>query len=196
MQGALKNAYLSEEDYLAEEMLRQDKNEYVSGQVFAMTGASKPHNRIAGNVYVAFRANASKNCRVSVSDIKFKADQLYYYPDVMVACKPESSEYSETQPCLIVEVISPSTETVDRGEKLHNYLKVAALEAYLLVSQKERRVDVYRRSGALWLFESMTDSGKIQLNCPSMTLTLDAIYSNVKVDTELLRSAGNASENN
>jgi translation elongation factor EF-Tu-like GTPase len=64
MQGALKNLYLSEEEYLAVELLSQNKNEYVSSQVFAMTGASKPHNKITGNVYVALRANASKNCRV------------------------------------------------------------------------------------------------------------------------------------
>jgi Uma2 family endonuclease len=187
MQGALKNPYLSEEEYLAVELLSQDKNEYVSGQVFAMTGASALHNQIAGNIYVALRAKASKDCRVFISDIKFKADQLYYYPDVMVACKPESSEYSETQPCLIVEVLSPSTESVDRGEKLHNYQKADALEAYLLVSQKERRVDVFKRNGGGWQFESVT-IGEIELSCPRMRLSLDTVYQDIELDAELTRA--------
>jgi Uma2 family endonuclease len=188
MQGALKNPYVSEADYLAEEMLRQDKNEYVSGQVFAITGASKPHNKIALNVAIALNSAASSQCRVSMSDIKFKADQLYYYPDVMVACKADSNDYSETQPCLIVEVLSPSTESVDRGEKLHNYQKVPELEAYLLVSQKERRVDVYKRSGSVWQFESVT-SGEIELSCPRMTLSLEEIYKNVILDAEIKRAS-------
>lgn len=187
MQGALKIPYVSEDDYLAKEMLRQDKNEYVNGQVFAMTGASAPHNQIAGNVYVALRAKASKDCRVFISDLKFKADQLYYYPDVMVACTPQLNVYSESQPCLIVEVLSPSTESVDRGEKLHNYQKASALEAYLLVSQKERRVDVYRRNDGSWQFESVI-SGEIELSCPRMRLSLDAIYQDVELDAELTRA--------
>ena len=190
MSSALKLTSISEADYLAAELTSKDKHEYASGQVFAMSGASIRHNEIALNIATALRIHASKQCRVSMSEVKFKAQQLYYYPDVMVSCEPKSDAYCKSKPCLIVEVLSESTESMDRGEKLHNYQKVPELEAYLLVSQKERRVDVYRRSGAVWLFESITDNGEIKLSCHDMTLTLDAIYSDVEVDTELLRNAG------
>jgi Uma2 family endonuclease len=187
MQGALKDPHLDEADYLAAELTSKDKHEYVSGQVFAMSGASLRHNQISLNIAFALRSSASKECRVSMADVRFKAQQLYYYPDVMVSCEPKSDAYCESQPCLIVEVLSESTESVDRGEKLHNYQKVPELEAYLLVSQKERRVDVYQRSSGVWLFESVTGNGEVLLTCPRMTLTLDAIYENIEVDAEITR---------
>jgi len=183
MSSALKNPQLSEAEYLSAELASQDKHEFVSGQVFAMSGASIRHNQISLNIAIALRANASNRCRVSISDVKFKANKLYYYPDVMVSCAPKSDEYCESQPCLIVEVLSESTEGIDRGEKLHNYQKAPELEAYLLVSQKERRVDVFKRSGAFWRFESVTEGGQVELSCPEMTLTLDAVYQGVEVDT-------------
>lgn len=188
MTSALKSPYISEADYLSAELAGQEKHEYVSGRVFAMSGASIRHNQIAVNVLFAMRSKASSQCRTSISDIKFKASQLYYYPDVMVSCAPKSDEYCESQPCLIVEVLSESTESVDRGEKLHNYQKVPELEAYLLVSQKERRVDVFRRSGAFWRFESVTEGGEIELSCPQMVLTLDSVYHGVELGAgEVLR---------
>ena len=191
MSSALKNPHVSEAEYLSAELTSQDKHEFVSGQVFAMSGASIRHNQISLNIAIALRIKASNRCRVSIADVKFKANQLYYYPDVMVSCAPKSDEYCESQPCLIVEVLGESTESIDRGEKLHNYQKAPELEAYLLVSQKERRVDVFKRSGAFWRFESVTDGGEIELSCPEMTLSLDSIYQGVEVGTgEALRSAG------
>ena len=190
MSSALKNPQISEAEYLSAELTRQDKHEFVSGQVFAMSSASIRHNQIAVNVLFSLRSKASSKCRVSISDVKFKANQLYYYPDVIMSCAPKSDEYCESQPCLIVEVLSESTESIDRGEKLHNYQKAPELEAYLLVSQKERRVDVFKRSGAFWRFESVTDGGEIELSCPEMTLSLASIYQGVEVGTEeALRSA-------
>ena len=190
MSSALKNPQVSEAEYLSAELTGQDKHEFVSGQVFAMSGASIRHNQISLNIAIALRLKASNSCRVSISDVKFKAHQLYYYPDVMVSCAPKSEEYCESQPCLIVEVLSESTESIDRGEKLHNYQKAPELESYLLVSQKERRVDVFKRIGAFWRFESVTDGGEIELSCPEMTLSLESIYQGVEVGNgEALRSA-------
>jgi Uma2 family endonuclease len=81
-----------------------------------------------------------------------------------------------------VEVLSDATESVDRGEKLHHYQKVPELEAYLLVSQKERRVDVFKRAGAFWRFESLTDDSVIEIVCLAMQLSLAAIYQGVLLD--------------
>jgi Uma2 family endonuclease len=179
MTSALKNPDTSEADYLAAELLSQEKSEYAGGQVFAMAGTSIRRNRIALNTAVALNAKASNDCRVSISDVKFKAKQLYYYPDVMVACASNTDSHCETQPCLIVEVLSDSTEAIDRGKKMHNYQRVPELETYLLVSQSERRIDVYTRAGAFWRFESLVDDAEIALSCPEMRLSLAAIYARV-----------------
>ena len=183
MSSFLKNPQIGEAEYLTAELSGRDKHEYVSGRVFAMSGASIRHNQIAVNILFALREKASSHCRVSISDVKFKADKLYYYPDVMVSCAAKSDEYCESQPCLVVEVLSELTKGIDRGEKLHNYQKAPELEAYLLVSQKERRVDVFQRSSAFWRFESVTQGGQIELSCPEMTLTLDSVYHRVEVDS-------------
>jgi len=194
MSGSIKKPDVSESEYLKAELSGREKHEYISGQVFAMSGATIRHNQIAINILIALRSKASSRFRVSIADVKFKAHQLYYYPDVMVSCAPQSDAYCESQPCLVVEVLSESTESIDRGEKLHNYKKTPELEAYMLVSQTERRVDIFKRSGAFWRFESVTDSalsgGQIALSCPEMTLSLDAIYQGVAVgDDELTRQS-------
>ena len=183
MTSALKSPHTSEADYLAAELLSQEKSEYAGGQVFAMAGTSIRHNQISGNIYVELRAKASNNCRVSFADVKFKAKQLYYYPDVMVACASNIDSHCETQPCLIVEVLSESTEAIDRGEKMHNYQRVPELETYILVSQSERRVDVYTRAGAFWRFESLVDDAEIALSCPEMRLSLASIYQRIEFDS-------------
>ena len=182
MTSALKSPYTSEAEYLAAELLSQEKNEYAGGQVFAVAGTSIRHNQISGNIYLALRAKASSDCRVSIADVKFKAKQLYYYPDVMVACGSNTDTHCETQPCLIVEVLSDSTEAIDRSEKMYNYQLVPALETYMLVSQSERRVDVYTRAGAFWRFESLVGDAEIALSCPEMRLSLVAIYERIVFD--------------
>jgi Uma2 family endonuclease len=100
----------------------------------------------------------------------------------MVACAAQTDAHCETQPCLVVEVLSDATESVDRGEKLHHYQKVPELEACLLVSQKERRVDVFKRAGVFWRFESLTDDAAIEIACLAMQLSLDAICQAVLFD--------------
>ena len=114
------------------------RHEYVGGMVHAMTGASRRHNRISLNIARKL-ADAAEGtpCRVYISDMKvLTPDDLGYYPDVMVACgsAPED-EYLETDPCLIVEVLSPNTESKDRREKLVAYMKIPSLRTYLILDQ-------------------------------------------------------------
>ena len=94
----------------------------------------------------------------------------------MVVCEPNSDAFVETTPCLIVEVLSDSTEAIDRREKLNNYRKISHLKAYVLISQHARLVEVYRRSGIGWLLETYQADQVIQLDCPKTDLTLSAIY--------------------
>lgn len=174
---------MSIQEYLAFEEKSTVKHEFAAGQIFAMAGASERHNRIAMNVAGHLhQATRRSECTTFVSDMRVKIDQVIYYPDVMVACEATDTDpYLKTAPCLIVEVLSPGTERIDRGEKLYNYRQIAELQAYVLISQNVVRVDVYRRSGAQWLFESyalLSDS--IALDCPETALNLADIYERIE----------------
>lgn len=174
---------MSVQEYLALEEKSAIKHEYASGQVFAMAGASERHNRIGGNVFANLHAACkSSACTPYISDMRIKIDQVIYYPDIMVACEASDRDpYLKTAPSLIVEVLSASTERIDRGEKLYNYRQIAELKAYVLISQEEVRVDVYRRSGAQWLFESYSNlSDTLHLDCPKTALTLAEIYERIE----------------
>ncbi len=174
---------MSIQEYLAFEEKSAIKHEYAAGQVFAMAGASERHNRIAMNLGSNLhQATRRSECTTFISDMRVKIDQVIYYPDIMVACEVSDRDpYLKTAPCLIVEVLSPSTERIDRGEKLYNYRQIAELKAYVLISQEEVRVDVYRRAGAQWLFESYSNlSDTLHLDCPKTELTLAEIYERIE----------------
>ncbi len=171
---------VSVEDYLRLEETSPVKHEYVAGDIYALAGASRRHNRIAGNVFAALLA-ASRGgpCRVSISDVKLRATgEVYYYPDVMVACGEEPEEPNlEQDPCLLVEVVSPSTAPVDLREKLLVYKHIASLRAYLIVHQDRRGVERHwRDDDGTWRYASLTESGRISCPCPEVELTLDQIY--------------------
>ncbi|HEV2129193.1 MAG TPA: Uma2 family endonuclease [Thermomicrobiales bacterium] len=111
-------------------------DECVGGRLYAMTGTSRRHNTIAFNIARKL-ADAAEGtpCRVYMSDVKVRTpDDAFYYPDVIAACEPEPDDpYVEHQPCLLVEVVSPSTESIDRREKLAAYKKIPPVKSYLIV---------------------------------------------------------------
>ena len=174
---------MSIQEYLAFEEKSTVKHEFAAGQVFAMAGASERHNRISGNVFAHLHSVCKgSQCTPFVSDMRVKIDQVIYYPDVMVACDASDRDpYLKTAPCLIIEVLSDSTERIDRGEKLYNYRQIAELKAYVLISQNEVRVDVYRRSNQQWLFESYAAlNDKVHLDCPETELSLAEVYERIE----------------
>src|SRR5665811_429592 len=121
---AESHKFMGVEDYLEFEKDAPIRHEYVDGQLHAMTGTSKRHNLVAGNIYSALRvASMNTPCQVYMSDVKVQIPgSVFYYPDVVVACETESDDpYTEQHPCLIVEVISPSTAAKDHREKLEAY---------------------------------------------------------------------------
>jgi Uma2 family endonuclease len=177
------NPALSIAEYLAFEEKSLSKHEYAVGQIFPMAGASERHNRIGGNVFARLHAASKGGPRTPyISDMRVKIDQVIYYPDVMVSCDTEDRDpYLKSNPCLIIEVLSPSTERIDRGEKLYNYRQIAALQAYVLVSQDATRVDVYRRADGLWLFETYTElSDVISFECLDTQVSLAEIYERIE----------------
>ena len=180
MNAIKREPLLSVEDYLAGERVSEMRHEYAAGQVFAMAGGSKLHNRISLKLASLLQA-APGACVTHMADVLVRIDQVFYYPDVMVVCEPNTDAYVETNPCLIVEVLSDSTESIDRREKLYNYQRIAHLQAYVLVAQNERRVDVFRRAGKIWTFETHAGDSEITFDCPVLSITLEQLYGGMGV---------------
>jgi Uma2 family endonuclease len=176
------------EEYFDFEDRSPTRHEYVDGEVFAMSGVTRRHNDIAGNVYIRLRTAArGGRCRVHMSDVKLRVDRVIYYPDVMAGCgTPPADERLEVAPSLIVEVLSPSTQSTDRREKLMVYKGISSLTAYLIVDQMQRRVDRHWRDDAGgWRHDVIVDNGALPVAFGplSLTLTLDEIYEGVTLPT-------------
>ena len=173
------------EDYLRLEEGATERHEYVDGRLFARVGASDTHSLIVFNAVMALGGRTREaQCRLYAESMKLRVSPgVFYYPDLMVICDPRDDEaYFKRRPCLILEVLSPSTERVDRGEKLFNYRQIETLEAYLLVHQDQARVEVYARAeDGKWSYEVLDGTGSITLPCPEGELALSELYDGVTV---------------
>ncbi|MDP2751873.1 MAG: Uma2 family endonuclease [Rhodocyclaceae bacterium] len=173
--------WVSVADYLAEEEKSQERHEYLGGEVYAMSGASARHNVISGNLFAALRTHlAGGPCRTFIHDVKVHlataSDDYFYYPDVMVACRPEdNASHWRDSPCVLVEVISPTTERIDRREKLLAYREIAALEEYVVIAQDRHEVLVYRRTRQ-WRVERFTPPDELILPCLNFHLPVEMLY--------------------
>ena len=140
------------EEYLELEANSRVRHEYLAGEVFAMCGVTPRHNRIASRLHGAFRDHLKGGpCESYISEVAVKLrmsrDDYAYYPDVMVVCGREKEEERFfTDPKLIVEVLSPSTASVDRHEKRIAYRGIPALEEYVVVAQESVEVTIFRRT--------------------------------------------------
>ncbi len=169
---------LTFEAYLEFEAASPLRHEYVAGEVYAMTGASRRHNRIVGNIYTSFRAAANGGpCQVFMEAVKLRVGDDFYYPDLIVTCSAtDTDELIVREPCLLVEVTSPDTARSDRTDKLLAYRGIPSLEAYLIVEQAWRRVEQhYRDVNGRWQRENIQE-GSVPVPCPEKELTLDEIY--------------------
>lgn len=176
---------LSVAEYLEAEKESPVRHEYVDGQIYAMAGASDRHNRIAINLTGRLDDKLGDGpCEVFMADMKVWVNEtVYYYPDVVVACDgPGADEYYRKQPRLIIEVSSPSTERIDRSEKLLAYKQVKSLKEYVIVSQDRVRIEVFRRGrGDRWNWEVLTElSDELHLESIELTLTVGQVYRRVK----------------
>lgn len=139
--------YISVEDYLEGEKTSTVKHEYLDGLVYAMSGTSKRHNRIILNFSQRFESHLEgTDCESFAVDVKVRVSPtVYYYPDVVVTREQSEDNYNINEPILIVEVLSPSTERADRGEKLSAYTNMQSLREYVIVWQDRVLVEVHRR---------------------------------------------------
>jgi Uma2 family endonuclease len=170
------------EDYLAYETDGRLRHEYLAGEIFAMTGASLEHNIISGNLFNAISNHLRGGpCRAFMSDFKVRLkigmDEIFYYPDVMVACGQGGIEkYYLTSPVLIIEVLSPSTEAIDRREKALHYRQIATLEEYALVAQDGCEVTLYRRTDEWGLITLRALEELAEFRSIGLSLSLEEIY--------------------
>jgi Uma2 family endonuclease len=180
-----KSVLISPEEYLEDERRSAIKCEYVAGHIYAMVGTSVAHNLIAGNLYTALRSHLRGGpCRVFMADLKVYVEkaQAFYYPDVAVSCHAadtQPSTYCIENPTLIIEVLSPSTERIDREEKLHNYQMLERLQEYVLVTQERREVQIYRRSASSWGLEVYATGDQVRLSSVGLELPIQSIYAEV-----------------
>lgn len=180
-----EDIYLTPEEYLAGERVSQTKHEYLAGMVYAMAGASRGHNLIAGNIFGELRNQLrGKKCVPFGSDMRLRIRNpratFYYYPDVMVECTEATGDEVQ-EPSVIFEILSPDTERADRGEKLTNYQNIPSMRVYVLVDQYKAAVTVYRRvEGDAWEMEflgSIDDTLTLpEIEC---SLPLRSIYERV-----------------
>ncbi len=182
---------LSEADYLVFEEKAPLRHEYVGGEAYAMSGGTLRHNRISGNAYISLSmALKVKPCQVYMNDVKLHVarDSAYYYPDVMVTCSEQATAANESQvvsdPVLVVEVLSPSTEATDRREKLHAYRHLPSLQEYVLISQDTQQVEIYRRQGDIgWLFITYEPGDTVEFASVDVTVPLADLYAGTDIIT-------------
>jgi Uma2 family endonuclease len=185
MTEAFKLMKLTVDEFLEWEKHQDVRHEFIEGQVFAMVGTTMAHNVIAGNIQALLHAQLrGRGCRVFASDMKVQLKNRFYYPDVLISCeKFDAKKLFVTEPVLIVEVLSDSTATTDKREKLTGYQRLRSLQCYLLVSQNERLVTVYMKDeGENWLVTTLQDEACLDLAalpCGQITLPLSAVYEGV-----------------
>lgn len=181
----LPSARMSAAEYLAWEREQRERHEFCRGEVFAMAGGSLRHSALAMAIGGDLRAAArGSDCRVLSSDqrVVVAPGEHYVYPDVSLVCGAhelaEGTRDVLANPCVIIEVLSSSTEAYDRGEKWAAYRELSSLREYVLVSQARVRIEVYRRRDDGWHYEVVEAGGRLML-AGRFELDVDAIYDGV-----------------
>lgn len=167
---------MSPQEYLDWEEQQPVKYDYIDGNVYAMTGGTIPHNDISLNLAAALKAHLrGKGCKVQMADAKVGVSENgpFHYPDVMVSCDPHDQTARKViyYPCLIVEVLSTSTEAFDRGQKFRHYRRIDTLKEYVLIEADKMSLDCYR----------LNEKGKWELTTYSLEETPD---STIELDVE------------
>ena len=185
---AVPRALMTEAEYLAFERRSDEKHEFYHGEIFAMAGASREHNLIAGNFFGELRSQLKgRPCEAYVGDMRVRITRsgLYTYPDVVAICgEPEFLDAEVDtllNPTVLIEVLSDTTEEYDRGTKLKHYRKLPSLREYVLVSQSEPLIEQFtRRDNNHWdLSETVGLETTLRLSSIGCDIPLAEIYEKV-----------------
>lgn len=177
---------MSVSEYLELEKTSEIKHEYLDGEIYAMSGAGKRHNRIGNNLNRHLDPHLLGGpCQIFTFEVKVYIEALntFYYPDLVVACDPEDiDDYFVKRPVLVVEVESPTTSTIDRREKLMAYRKLESLREYVILAQDRIGADVFRRDEeGSWLSEQIALGENLRLESVGITIPLNSLYEGIEL---------------
>ncbi|MBC6480588.1 MAG: Uma2 family endonuclease [Hormoscilla sp. GM7CHS1pb] len=180
---------LTPQEYLEWEVQQPLRYEYFNGEVFAMVGGTLPHADIALNLASLLREPLRGRCKVRNSDAKvgITDEGPFTYPDLSISCdeRDRTARQFIRYPCVIIEVLSPSTEAYDRGGKFALYRRLSTLQEYVLVSSETKTVEIFRRDAVgEWRFIPYSEGDTIELMSLGITLSLNAIYEDVVLELE------------
>jgi Uma2 family endonuclease len=181
---------LTPEEYFAWEEKQLEKHEYIDGQVYAMSGGSKNHSLISVRFITLFSNHLEGGgCETGNSDLRVNIVETtnYTYPDVSVTCDERDKTTTQyiTYPCLIVEVLSPSTEAYDRGGKFRMYRNNPVLQDYLLVSSTSIEMDLYHKNDAgEWLIINYKEGDTIELKSINLNFAIEQVYRGLDLTPE------------
>jgi Uma2 family endonuclease len=180
MSRVKKLEQITVEEYLEAEKWAEVRHEFVGGQIYAMVGASNVDNLIAGSLFAQLRAHLKAPCHVYMSDMKVCVKDEFYYPDLVVSCEAVSGiNYYLSEPTVIIEILSPTTEARDRIEKSIAYRNLVELKEYVLVSQEKFHVEVLRRVGETWEVETYFSEDMVHLRSIGFETPISTIYEDV-----------------
>jgi Uma2 family endonuclease len=174
-------------DYLQREAEAPQRYEFVNGQAYALSGTTRRHGKLVTNLLrLTAEANVRRpGCEVLSQCVKVHVPERnsFYYPDVVATCEPASREqYLIREPCFIVEVLSPSTATIDRREKRIAYMTLPSLEQYVVLDQDRMRADVYSRGSRGWNLAILREPTQVvNFSCLGCVLMLQQIYAGVEL---------------
>lgn len=180
-------------EYLEIERAASEKSGFFRGEMYAMPGASRRHNILAGNTFRLLGSYLlkDKECRPYIADMRLhiKAHEHYTYPDVLVVCGEHSydDEDNANDATVIVEVLSPSTESYDRRRKFMHYRSLPSFQEYVLINQDEMLVEVFHRGeGDDWLFQALSEpSARLHLHSLNFSCTLADIYGSISFEEDV-----------
>lgn len=185
MASALKlQNELTEDACLSEESVQFQRHEFVTGFVYAMACASEGHADIKLNIAAWLKSRVPKGCRVFDGDLKLRIEAVstvhFYYPDIFVSRGPrDRTQLFRTDAMLVIEILSPTTQRTDRGEKSTIYVNVPSLEEYILVSQDRALVELRRRKTD-WAAERYDLTDAIDLASIKQQLPVAVIYDDIE----------------
>lgn len=180
-----QDSSLTPDEYLALEASSPTKHEYLDGPIVAMAGATDAHVTIAGNLFAELRSHLrGSGCRVYISDMKARIEtrNRFFYPDLLITCDPRDTETTTYKafPKLIIEVLSDSTASFDRGPKFNDYQTLDSLDEYVLISSQHHQVELFRRhTDDLWIYQNYAETDTFQLKSINYTGRFDTLYEDV-----------------
>jgi len=172
-------------DYLAAEQTSECRHEFIDGVIVAMAGGPDEHNAIAGRVARLLGNRETGPCRYYTADQRFwiASRARGRYADGSIICgapeHPVHDDQATTNPTLVIEVLSPSSQGDDDGDKRSDFQSLASLEAYVLVAQDQRRVKVYRRAAGEWKVATYRDGDSFELPTLSTAIPVGDVYDGI-----------------